>query len=74
MEVRDALHAGMNELTTPIAMPNTITAAATDGTVSAFLEPIALYHTRDLHEPGDGVWTASYEPSSRWVTIASDCA
>ena len=25
-----------------------------DGTVCVFLEPIALYHTRDLHEPGDG--------------------
>jgi 2-oxoisovalerate dehydrogenase E1 component len=31
-------------------------AAAVDGTVSVFLEPIALYHTRDLHEPGDGGW------------------
>jgi 2-oxoisovalerate dehydrogenase E1 component len=27
-----------------------------------FLEPIALYHTRDLHAEGDGLWTASYEP------------
>jgi 2-oxoisovalerate dehydrogenase E1 component len=42
------------------------TAAATDGTVSAFLEPIALYHTRDLHEPGDGVWTAPYAPPEQW--------
>lgn len=31
-------------------------AARVDGTVSVFLEPIALYHTRDLHEPGDGGW------------------
>ena len=30
-----------------------VAAAATDGTVSVFLEPIALYHQRDLHEPGD---------------------
>jgi 2-oxoisovalerate dehydrogenase E1 component len=44
-----------------------VAAAATDGTVSAFLEPIALYHTRDLHEPGDGVWTAPYEPPANWV-------
>ena len=35
-------------------------AAAVDGTVCVFLEPIALYHTRDLHEAGDGVWTAPY--------------
>ncbi len=33
-----------------------LAAAAVDGTVSAFLEPIALYHTRDLHEDGDGGW------------------
>ena len=32
-----------------------VAAAVADGTVSVFLEPIALYHTRDLHEPGDGV-------------------
>ncbi len=44
-----------------------VAAAAADGTVSVFLEPIALYHTRDLHEPGDGVWTAPYEPPSRWA-------
>jgi 2-oxoisovalerate dehydrogenase E1 component len=35
-----------------------VAAAATDGTVSVFLEPIALYHTRDLHRPGDGGWLA----------------
>src|ERR1700760_3686832 len=35
-------------------------AAVTDGTVSVFLEPIALYHTRDLYEPGDGGWLSPY--------------
>lgn len=35
-------------------------AAATDGTVCLFLEPIARYHTRDLHEPGDGGWLSPY--------------
>lgn len=30
-----------------------------------FLEPIALYPMRDLHEPGDGAWMARYpDPSS----------
>ena len=29
-----------------------------DGSVCVFLEPIALYHTRDLHEEGDGLWLA----------------
>ncbi|HZB40685.1 MAG TPA: thiamine pyrophosphate-dependent enzyme [Ilumatobacter sp.] len=42
-------------------------AAAADGTVCAFLEPIALYHTRDLHEPGDGVWTAPYAAPDAWA-------
>ncbi|MBA3529035.1 MAG: MFS transporter [Propionibacteriaceae bacterium] len=31
-------------------------AAAVDRTVSVFLEPIALYHSRDLHDPGDDAW------------------
>ena len=33
-----------------------VAAAAEDGTVSVFLEPIALYHARDLHAAGDGGW------------------
>ena len=33
-----------------------VAAAAVDGTVSVVLEPIARYHTVDLHEPGDGGW------------------
>ncbi|WP_433873366.1 thiamine pyrophosphate-dependent enzyme [Saccharopolyspora sp. CA-218241] len=37
-----------------------VSSAAEDGRVCAFLEPIALYHTRDLHEPGDGGWLAAY--------------
>ncbi len=35
-----------------------VAAAAIDGTVAVFLEPIALYHTRDLHDPGDNGWLA----------------
>jgi 2-oxoisovalerate dehydrogenase E1 component len=33
-------------------------AARVDGTVCVYLEPIALYHTRDLHEEGDEGWLA----------------
>ncbi len=33
-----------------------VAAAKVDGSVCVFLEPIALYHTRDLHEEGDEVW------------------
>jgi 2-oxoisovalerate dehydrogenase E1 component len=34
-------------------------AARADGSVCVFLEPIALYHTRDLHEEGDDGWVAA---------------
>ncbi len=34
--------------------------AAIDGRVVLFLEPIALYMTKDLHEPKDGGWLSSY--------------
>jgi 2-oxoisovalerate dehydrogenase E1 component len=44
-----------------------LTAADLDGTVCVFLEPIALYHERDLYEAGDGGWLASYEPPKRWA-------
>ncbi len=37
-----------------------IAAARTAGSVCVFLEPIALYHTADLHEPGDGLWLTPY--------------
>ena len=33
-------------------------AARTDGSVCVYLEPIALYHTRDLFEDGDDAWLA----------------
>jgi 2-oxoisovalerate dehydrogenase E1 component len=36
--------------------------AAEDGRVVIFLEPIALYHEKDLHADGDGGWLTSYPP------------
>src|SRR5207344_2006647 len=39
-----------------------LAAAAADGSVCVFLEPIALYHTRDLYNDGDGGWLAPYPP------------
>jgi len=43
------------------AMMRTCAAAArTAGTLCVFLEPIALYHVRDLHEPGDDQWVTPY--------------
>jgi 2-oxoisovalerate dehydrogenase E1 component len=34
--------------------------AAECGRVVVFLEPIALYHEKDLHEEGDGAWLSDY--------------
>ena len=34
--------------------------AEVDGRVSAFLEPIALYMTKDLYKKDDGLWACSY--------------
>jgi 2-oxoisovalerate dehydrogenase E1 component len=46
-----------------------VEAARVDGSVCVYLEPIALYHTADLHEPGDGGWLAS--PSDGHVPIGA---
>jgi 2-oxoisovalerate dehydrogenase E1 component len=43
-----------------------LAAAEADGSVCVFLEPIALYHARDLHAPGDGGWQEDYLPPARW--------
>jgi 2-oxoisovalerate dehydrogenase E1 component len=54
------------------AMLRTCVAAARQcGSVCAFLEPIALYMTRDLHEPNDGLWTSAYDPGGEPVAIGS---
>ena len=42
-----------------------LAAAELDGSVSIFLEPIALYHQRDLYERGDSCWLAACEPPER---------
>jgi 2-oxoisovalerate dehydrogenase E1 component len=39
-----------------------IAMAAEDGRVVVFLEPIALYHEKDLHADGDGGWLTGYPP------------
>ncbi len=44
-----------------------VAAARLDGAVCAFVEPIALYHTRDLFEAADGVWTAPYVGPRAWA-------
>ncbi len=44
-----------------------LASARSDGSVCVFLEPIALYHERDLYAQGDGGWLASYDPPWLWT-------
>jgi 2-oxoisovalerate dehydrogenase E1 component len=44
-----------------------LASAAVDGSVCVFLEPIALYHLRDLHADGDGGWLAPYRGPAEWT-------
>ncbi|HEY0699586.1 MAG TPA: transketolase C-terminal domain-containing protein, partial [Micromonospora sp.] len=44
-----------------------LASAAVDGSVCAFVEPIALYHTRDLYVEGDGEWLAPYLGPGAWA-------
>jgi 2-oxoisovalerate dehydrogenase E1 component len=51
-------------------MLRTLTALSkVDGRVSVFLEPIALYMTKDLYEAGDGQWLTSYPPPDQAMTL-----
>ncbi len=43
--------------------------AKVDGRVCAFLEPIALYMTKDLHEAGDGQWQFAYPAPGEAMTL-----
>jgi 2-oxoisovalerate dehydrogenase E1 component len=51
----------------PAMLRTCVAAAVTDGTVCVYLEPIALYHTRDLLASGDEGWLAPYDPPARWA-------
>ncbi|HVX69698.1 MAG TPA: thiamine pyrophosphate-dependent enzyme [Mycobacteriales bacterium] len=44
-----------------------LAAARIDGTVCVFVEPIALYHSRDLYAPGDGEWASRYPAPHEWA-------
>jgi 2-oxoisovalerate dehydrogenase E1 component len=45
--------------------------ASVDGSTCVFLEPIALYHTRDLHSDGDGAWARPYPSPESHAPIGS---
>ncbi len=46
-------------------------AARVSGAVVAFLEPIALYMTKDLHADGDGLWLTTYPAPGESVPIGA---
>jgi 2-oxoisovalerate dehydrogenase E1 component len=43
--------------------------AKVDGRVAVFLEPIALYMTKDLHESGDGQWLFPYPEQGQAIAL-----
>jgi 2-oxoisovalerate dehydrogenase E1 component len=49
-----------NAADAPAMLRECVRMAHEDGRVIVFVEPIALYHTADLHEAGDGGWAAHY--------------
>ncbi|WP_419419483.1 thiamine pyrophosphate-dependent enzyme [Legionella sp. D16C41] len=40
-----------------------------EGRVVVFLEPIALYMTKDLHKPGDNGWLFDYPPTNETIEL-----
>ena len=54
-------------------MLRTLTALSkVDGRVSVFLEPIALYMTKDLYEPGDGLWLTEYPAPDQALVLGEE--
>jgi 2-oxoisovalerate dehydrogenase E1 component len=46
--------------------------AKVDGRVCAFLEPIALYMTKDLYAAGDGQWQFAYPAPDQALTLGEE--
>ncbi|MCX7033730.1 MAG: thiamine pyrophosphate-dependent enzyme [Arenimonas sp.] len=46
--------------------------AKVDGRVCAYLEPIALYMTKDLYEAGDGQWLTAYPPVHESMVVGEE--
>jgi 2-oxoisovalerate dehydrogenase E1 component len=46
--------------------------AKVDGRVCAFLEPIALYMTKDLYAPADGLWQFTYPTLDQNLTLGEE--
>ncbi len=46
--------------------------AKVDGRVCAYLEPIAMYMTKDLYEAGDGQWLTAYPPPEQAMVLGEE--
>ena len=46
--------------------------ALVDGRVTVFLEPIALYMTKDLFDAGDGAWLTDYPPPGQALVLGEE--
>ncbi len=46
--------------------------AKVDGRVTVFLEPIALYMTKDLYEAGDGQWLTQYPTPDQALVVGEE--
>lgn len=55
----------------PALLRACVALAKEEGRVCVFLEPIALYHRRDLHAEGDELWTAPYDAPATWGNAPS---
>jgi 2-oxoisovalerate dehydrogenase E1 component len=51
----------------PALLRECVALAAAEGRVCVFLEPIALYHEKDLYDAGDGGFLAPYAPPAEWA-------
>ncbi|MFI9529472.1 thiamine pyrophosphate-dependent enzyme [Micromonospora rosaria] len=61
-----ALAVASHPATAPALLRQCLALAEQEGRVCVFLEPIALYHQRDLHADGDGGWLAPYPAPADW--------
>ncbi|MET7394993.1 thiamine pyrophosphate-dependent enzyme [Dactylosporangium sp. NPDC005572] len=62
-----ALAVASHPATAPALLRQCLALAEQEGRVCVLLEPIALYHTRDLHAEGDGGWLAGYAAPPEWA-------
>ncbi|WP_283136549.1 thiamine pyrophosphate-dependent enzyme [Rhizohabitans arisaemae] len=62
-----ALAVASHPASAPALLRQCLALAEQEGRVCVFLEPIALYHRRDLHDEGDGGWLAPYAAPPDWA-------